>query len=228
MEPLADHPRPTALLTTWALANQALRGASGAGTVAEAQRLVERAMVALEVYAVNAPAGSEEHTGSHVALQRATLTELAHLLATLVPPASEDPGPAQRSTGSELELCTAPVRAGDALCLLRRSGGGGPGGAGDLVARATAALRDGDQLVQVDDDHLLVVLAGVSLPVAWRRMSGLVGARPVAGGGRAVVVHAGLAGVDDAGPAAALEAARTALHQATADAAGRIALARAA
>lgn len=230
MDPLvAADPRSTALLATWTLVHRAVVGAREAGSVAGAQRLVEQAMVALEVYAAGAgPAGGEEQTDAHVALQRATLTELAHLLATLVPPAPELVAPAEQwSAGSELELCSAPVRAGDALCLLRRSGDARVGG-DDLLARASAALRERDQLVQVDDDHLLVVLAAVSLPVAWRRMSGLVGARPVAGGGRAVVVHAGLAAVGEAGPAAALEDARVALQEAATDAGGRIALARAA
>lgn len=210
----------TALLAAWTTVQQAVRMASNGRLLDDARRLLQRALVEL------CPVGRDDADGAGAddTVHLDALRQLDQLLAAVESARSASRAGGATGSGTDLELCTRPVRRGDVVCLLRVRGGG-PAAYDDVVSRVEVVLRPGDQLVPVGEDHLLVVVASVSLAIAWRRMSGLVGGRPSAEGGRTAVVHAGLAPVDDAGPAAALEAARRALHQAAEDAVGRIALA---
>ncbi|GGO71208.1 hypothetical protein [Nocardioides deserti] len=221
MEVPPPHPAQPSLLATWTTVQQAVRMAS-TGRLTEARALLQRAAADLRPGAVTHADGRDD-LGHVDPASAALLVHLDQLLATLADTRHTTQRPAD--AGSDLEHCARPVRRGDVLCLLRVRGGG-PTAYDDLLARAGAALRADDQLVTVADDHVLVVLAGISRSIAWRRMSGLVGGCVSADGGRTAVVHAGLAVVSDAGPAAALEAARGALLRAAAEAAGRIALAQ--
>ncbi|NHC25039.1 hypothetical protein G6553_17880 [Nocardioides sp. IC4_145] len=222
MEVPPPHPVQPNLLATWTTVQQAVRMASS-GRMVEARELLQRAAADLHPADVVTREGRRDDPEHVDTAPVAVLVHLDQLLATVAAARHTTERPAD--AGSDLVRCARPVRRGDVLCLLRVRGGG-PTAYDDLLARAGAALRADDQLVTVADDHVLVVLAGVSRSIAWRRMSGLVGGCVSADGGRTAVVHAGLAVVDDAGPAAALEAARGALLLAAAEAAGRIALAQ--
>jgi hypothetical protein len=203
-----------AVLERWLAVQRAVRDAADAASAGSARASLDRAISDMRSQ------GRHDGDALHETAQLTLLRDALRLLTPRMGPGSQVPPAAT----TELELCASPVRAGDVLCLLRISASGGrveaAAGLRDLRTRVVRSVRSGDQVVAVDDVHLLVVMADVSVPVAWRRMTGLVGERPRVAGQPLLTVHASLARVGPAGPRTALESAKGVLSRLTGGTAG--------
>ncbi|WP_435744819.1 hypothetical protein [Nocardioides sp. SYSU DS0663] len=227
---LAPLPDTATLLASWTAVHDAVREAREAATPSVALDVLREARARLDAAPSDHSARlATEDVAAHLATQLALLEDLAGLVtATWASQSAQSAQSVQsvQSAGAsptpapwrdELDLCKAPVTAGDALCLLRL---GGTLRRADLAAHTPvfvteveASIRTSDEVVTIDDTHLLVVMRTVPIAVAWRRMTRLLGERTTGGSQAPVLVHAGLAAVGPAGPAVALEAARAALAE---------------
>lgn len=229
-----DQDRPT-LLDGWLLVEETVRVMGRAGSHDEAEAAARRTVTELRstgrqgTVTLGHGPDHPEHAAVQTGVLGAALFALTGVAVRWEP--ESDLVKKGADERSDPDRCPAPARPGDVLCLARVAHPGtqdpvSVAEMSEVIGQLRASVRSEDIVKEIDGRDLLVVMGSLSLPVAWRRMSGLVGDRRCSTSNTVVSISAGLAKVGPHGPNDALHHARVALLLAVSGA-GLIALARA-